>query len=205
MSDIYFADISQRQTAAANTRASLLWKAFFSARVYSGYLFYRHFPAANCRRQYARFTFVESILFCPRLCRASILPTFPSGKLPPPIRALHFCGEHSFLPAFMSRIHFANISQRQTAAANTRASLLWRAFFSARVYSGYLFCRHFPAANCRCQYARFTFVESILFCPRLCRASILPTFPTPAVSKSRTVGFFIIKFCARVYVGYLFC
>ncbi len=102
MADIFFANTSQRQTAAANTRTSLLWRAYFYARVYGGYLFCQHFPAANCRSQYAHFTFVESVLLCPHLWRITFLPTFPSGKLPQPIRALHFCGERTFMPAFIA-------------------------------------------------------------------------------------------------------
>ena len=142
------------------------WESVFGQGFNSPRLHYQAEPGRNSRSRFSFFI----LLFRPRLCRASILPTFPTP-----------------------------------AVSKSRIVGLFIIKFCARVYVGHLFCRHFPAANCRRQYARFTFVESILFCPRLCRASILPTFPTPAVSKSRTVGFFIIKFCARVYVGYLFC
>ena len=32
------------------------------------------------------------------------MPTLPSGKLPQPIRALHFCGERTFMPALIADI-----------------------------------------------------------------------------------------------------
>ena len=74
-----------------------------------------------------------SFAFPPAFIADNFLSTFPSGKLPQPIRALHFCGERTFMPAFIADIFFINTSQRQTAAANTRTSLLWRAYFYARV------------------------------------------------------------------------
>ena len=104
-----FANIFQRQTAAAKTRTSLLWSAFFYARVYGGNLFvnasHQAEPGRNSRSRPGFFA-VSSALMA-----GIFLSTFPSGKLPQPIRALHFCGDRSFVPALMPGIYFVNISQ----------------------------------------------------------------------------------------------